>query len=236
MDYILKRSFPLEKLYLISYNKKITVGVIGVGNRIVDVFNELHDSSNTKFEIKALFLDVLKEYNLDILLTDSNGNQMQKISITKVVDLLKLLDKKQFLNQTDEKNKIISNNAANIISDLLGINISKPSTNFNFSESLGTKEIIVSARKLKLFKQFLAKYIEIHLLAEPNVIMTYSKDGQDYRIVRALKLAKIKQTEQMKENTFTLIVNKEGKLKINDLDINEYRHKQDSGFQKVFKI
>ena len=136
----------------------------------------------------------------------------------------------------EQRNHIISNNMSNIVSDLLGLNISNPSTPFKFSERLGTQEVIVPAKKLVLFKKSLLEYIKASLLVEPSLIITYGKDGQDYRVARSLRKAKIIQTEQMKNNAFSVNVSREGRLRVNDIDINEYQRKTESGFQKTFKF
>lgn len=232
--------YPLEQLYLVRFNNKAAVAILIEGRKshFVDVISgNIYNSLDNNFEIVSSFLDALKENNLDILLIDNNGNQKQQLSVAKITDLLKILERKRTLNQVmEQKNHIVSNNVSNIVSDLLGLNISNPSTPFRFSERLGTQEVIVPAKKLMLFKKSLLKYIEASLLAEPSFIITYSKDEQDYRVAKSLRKSKIIQTEKMKNNAFSVNVNREGKLKVNDKDINEYQRKFESGFQKTFKF
>lgn len=232
--------YPLDQLYLVRFNKKPTVSILVEGQKshFVDVFSgNIYNSLDSGFEIVSSFLEALKENNLDILLTDSDGTQKQQLSLAKITDLLKLLERKRTLNQVmEQRNHIISNNMSNIVSDLLGLNISNPSTPFRFSERLGTQEVIVPAKKLVLFKKSLLEYIKASLLVEPSLIITYGKDGQDYRVARSLRKAKIIQTEQMKNNAFSVNVSREGRLRVNDIDINEYQRKTESGFQKTFKF
>ncbi len=233
------KTYPLEQLYLGYYNGKITVALLNdeFENRYSDVFSGRMYNLDKKFEMISSFLTTLTENNLDILLTDADGIQQQQLSSAKINDLLKILERKRTLNQVIvQKNQIISTNVSNIVSDLLGLNISNPSTPFNFSEKLGTTEIIVPAKKLTIFKKYLLEYIKASLLTNPSLILTYNQTGQDYRIARSLKKAKIIQTKQMKNNQFSINVSKEGKLRINDIDINDYQRKQDLGFQKTFRF
>lgn len=230
------KKYPLEQLYLVKLNNKMNVGLISEGqkNYFVDVFSGR--TYEYGYEIVSSFLEALKKNNLDILLTDSDGSQQHQLSLLKIDDLLKILERERNLNLVlKQRNQVISNNVSNIISDLLGINISHSSTPFKFGERLGTQEIIIPAKKSILFKKFLLEYIKASLLVEPNIILTYEKKGQDYRIARSLRKAKIIQTEQMKSNSFSVMVSKEGKIRVNDLDINDYLGKQELGFQKIFK-
>ena len=180
--------YPLDQLYLVRFNKKTTVSILVEGQKshFVDVFSgNIYNSLDSDFEIVSSFLEALKENNLDILLTDSDGTQKQQLSLAKITDLLKLLERKRTLNQVmEQRNHIISNNMSNIVSDLLGLNISNPSTPFKFSERLGTQEVIVPAKKLVLFKKSLLEYIKASLLVEPSLIITYGKDVHDYRVER----------------------------------------------------
>ena len=231
--------YPLDDLYLAKEKRKTTVCLQVDDKRpyYIDVLNGNIYNQDIDYKIISSFLEALKENSLDILLTDSDGIQMQQLSSAKVADLLSLLERKKTLNQVvAQRNQLISNNVANLVSDLLGLNISTPSTPFKFSDKLKTKEVIVPAKKLTIFKKVFLEYVKASLLSEYNIIITYGPDGQDYRIARSLKKAKIMQTEQMKSNAFSLSCNKEGKLKINDLDINEYRKKQETGFQKTFRF
>ena len=231
------KTYPLDHLYFAHHNGKDAVALLI--NDLENVYVNISSGHimDKNAEIVSSFLTVLKENNLDILLTDVDGNQQQRLSVARINDLLKILERKWTLNQVVEhRNQIISNNVSNIVSDLLGLNISTPSTPFRFSEKLGTTEIVVQAKKLELFKKFLLEYIKASFLTSHSIILSNGKDGQDYRVSRSLKKAKIIRTEQMKNNTFSVNVNKDGKLKINDVDINDYQRKQDLGFQKTFRF
>ena len=84
--------YPLEQLYLVRFNKKTTVSILVEGQKshFVDVFSgNIYNSLDSDFEIVSSFLEALKENNLDILLTDSDGTQKQQLSLAKITDLLK---------------------------------------------------------------------------------------------------------------------------------------------------
>ena len=232
--------YPLDQLYFGYYNKTATVGFLSenLERLFVEPGEQVHKPDfNEKFKPLSPFLDVLVENNLDVLLTDVDGKQLQQLSCAKINDLLRILWRKNNLNQVlEQKNEVISNNATNIISDLLGLNLSTPSTPFNFKERLGTNEIVVSAKKMFLFKKFLLEFIRASLIANPVVILTYEKGSPDYRILRSLKKAKIEQTEMMKNNTFSVNINQAGKIMVNDINVNEYQRNQEHGFQKTIKF
>lgn len=206
-----------------------------------DEFNNVFYNVLTGVAIKCsefpiTFLDVLKANNLDILLTDIDGNQYKELNIEQINDFIKIMDRKKSLTQVNNgKNQIISNRTVNIISDLLGLNISNSILYFKLSEILGITEVVVSANKLAKFKRKLFEYIKASLLSDADIELIYEFEKKDYRIVNSLKAAKIIQTPQMKENNFIVSVSKSGKIKINNFEITSFFKQSEAGFQKKLK-
>ena len=73
-------------------------------------------------------------------------------------------------------------------------------------------------------------------MTETNVIVRFGNGLIDYKILRSLNKAGIKQTDQMKQNSFLINIGNDGKILINGIDINEYNKKQNTGFQKTIKF
>ena len=113
---------------------------------------------------------------------------------------------------------------------LLGLNIDlRSSTPFKFIETNG---ILVPARKLRLFKINMAKYIRSSIVSNEVITIRYDDTERDYRIKRSLNKAGIKESDKLKENKFSLsLVN--GKIKINDIEAQKYQ--QEQRFQKIIK-
>lgn len=232
-------SYPIDKLYSgILNGKNIVVFVSDLeGKNLIRplTVNEYDIVNIDSIEIVEPFLETLRKADLDVFLTDQNGLQKKEISAQQIADLNKVLYRKRTLDEHYAKrNRLLSNNVACVVSDLLGLNVrTNPSTAFGFDQVMPINEIVVSAQKLQNFKSYLINYLEVGFLTEGSVIVTKEEDVCDYRVLRALKRSKIKRTEELKENNFEVRAKDTGQITVNGVDIKEYSKRQESGFQKV---
>ena len=221
------KSYPIESLCYGFVNNNKTVVYIDEFKRCYDLnFNEVKD-----FKFIDYFEEIIHENDLDLLVTDIHGNPKKNLTKDEIIFLEKMVERKSLLpQQVLERKRIISVNIANIISDLLGLNIDlRSSTPFKFIETNG---ILVPARKLRLFKINMAKYIRSSIVSNEVITIRYDDTERDYRIKRSLNKAGIKESDKLKENKFSLsLVN--GKIKINDIEAQKYQ--QEQSFQKVIK-
>lgn len=100
--------YPLDQLYFGYYDKTATVGFLSenLERLFVEPSEQVHKPDfNEKFKPLSPFLDVLVENNLDVLLTDVDGKQLQQLSCAKINDLLRILWRKNNLNQVLEQKK-----------------------------------------------------------------------------------------------------------------------------------
>ena len=168
-----------------------------------------------------------------MLIVDSNGNPKQYLNVEEIKYILNILERRLSMPQIMiQRSNVISSNIVNIVSDLLGLNISEPSTPFKFKEQFDINEILTSAKKLKLFKKYLLEYIQASLIAEKRIRLVYEVGARDYRITRSLNKAKIASSSRLNQNIFSLDADLEGKIKVNDVDIKEYPKE----FQKTIKF
>lgn len=233
------KTYPLEKLFYGSVNGRKTIALLN-NDVYYDLFNLNEKSINAKyfadnFVPQTDFEEFLIKNDLIVLITDANGNVKQNLTTGDVKFLLKVLNRKlSMTEQMKQKNYILSYNIVNIVCDLLGLNINIcPNTPFNFSKRIDIVNILLPAKKLEIFKKSLFDYVSASLIADSGIILTYEVGGRDYRIQRSLIKAKINQ-DKIKQNIFSVSVDLNGKIKVNDLDINEYP--KDQGFQKTIKF
>lgn len=225
------KSYPIDSLFLITVNGIKKIVYQDKSKKCYDLdFNEIND-----FKFIDYFEEILKDNELDLLITDISGNPKKNYTKEEINFLFKILERKASLSQQNlQRKQIISVNVANIISDLLGLNIKISSnTPFKFDDLLGVDEVLVSARKLKLFKMNMVKYLRASLIEEEKLSIKYTDEEKDYRVTRSLSKAGIKETERLTKNTFSITLSN-GKLRINDVDIQKYQ--KDQGFQKTIKF
>ncbi len=225
------KSYPVDSLL---------VGIVDGIKKVIyiDEFKKCYDLDSNEiknFKFIDYFEEIIKDNEIDLLITDTSGNPKKNLTKEEINSLFKILEKKaSFSQQILQRKQIISVNVANIISDLLGLNIKiSPNTPFRFDELLGVDEVLVPAKKLKLFKMNMAKYLRASLIDEEELLIKYNDDSKDYRVTRSLNKAGIKESERLNSNTFSLSLSN-GKLRINDIDIQKYQ--KDQGFQKTIKF
>lgn len=225
------KSYPIDSLFIVMVDGIKKIVYKDVSNRYYDLdSNEIND-----FKFIDYFEEILKENELDLLITDISGNPKKNYTKEEINFLFKILERKASLSQQNlQRKQIISVNVANIISDLLGLNIKISSnTPFKFDDLLGVDEVLVPARKLKLFKMNMIKYLRASLIDEEKLSIKYDDVEKDYRVTRSLNKAGIKETERLSKHTFSVTLSN-GKLRINDVDIQKYQ--KDQGFQKTIKF
>lgn len=225
------KKYPLTQLYLDTSQRKIKVGLYDEEqNKYFDLAN--NNITNT-FQPTISFLEALEKNKLDILITDIDGNQMGQLSASKIEDLIKILERKRNMKQNiKSKSDVISSIVVDVVSDLLGLNISISKTRFNFKDRLKTVEVIVPAKKLQLFKEYLLECLEASWLTDFGIYLTYETSAYDYRISRSLNKAKIKQ-DRIRENNFTVYANQNGEIRVNNVPINGYSEREK---QKIIKF
>ena len=233
-------SYSVDRLYFGNLNGKLKIAYL-IENKI-GVCAFLNPSPNyfterlNNFEIIDQLVSVLKQHDLDILITDVNGNQKTGLSSEEVAYLLKILDRKINLSLVAaKKTEVLSRNVSCIISDLLGFNIKVNPDGFDFS-NIVNNEIILSAKKLNLFKHYMKDYTQASLIADNTLIFSCTEEGRDYRISRALNKARIPLTDKLCQNTFSIKVDRSGKILVNGSDLEEYKREKEVGFQKVIKF
>ena len=231
------KTYSLNDLYFGLIDGKRRIGVLnkeGIYHNFYCVSNKANESFNEKFEIIAPLKEILAEIGLDALLLDKNGNPKEFLKKEEVKYLLNVLEHRMSMPQAIvQRSHVISSNVVNIVSDLLGLNVSMPATPFKFQEMFDIKEILVSAKKLKQFKKYLYGYVQSSLIAEKNIRLVFEVGARDYRIARSLNKAKIIQSNRLNQNIFSVDANLEGQIKVNDIGIKEYI--KDQGFQKTIK-
>ena len=226
------KKYPIEQLYLIDIN----------GKKIIALFddNECFEINSGKkienYKIIDSLKNILIAQNLDIFIIDINGNLKEVLNINDIEFLYQVLQKKLSLPVASlQRMQALSNKLANIISDLLGLNVTvNPSTPFNFVNSFDITEVVVSAKKLAQFKFYLSKYLRAYLIANKSVEIIYEVGARDYRINRALNKSRIMISEKIKENIFSIAVMPDGKIMINGIDIRKINVNQ--GFQKTINF
>lgn len=240
----IKRKYELNQLYLGKHNNYVKIAYydensgryvnVLIPNR-TETYNKKFDE---EFEVELPLEEVLKNENLEILITDSNGVKRTELSPVELNGLLVVLSKKKKLSPSLlQKQGLIAENIVNIICDLLGLNSENtPSTSFKFLKNFDINYSIIPAKKLQEFKKNLYAYIDAALMTEASFIVRYGQGVFDYRILRSLNKANIKQTDQMKQNSFLINASNDGRILINGIDINEYNKKQNNGFQKTIKF
>lgn len=231
------KKYPIDNLYLGLVDEKKKVAFLddhGVYHNVHPTSAKLDALFDGKFKLVSSLKEVLTQNELSALVIDSNGNPKQYLNIEEIKYLLNVLERKLSMSQMMlQRSNIISNNVVNVVSDLLGLNISSPATPFKFYEKFDINEILISAKKLKLFKKYLFEYVQSSLIAEKNVRLVFEVGARDYRITRSLNKAKILQGNKLNQNIFSVAVDLEGHIKVNDVDIKEYPKEQ--GFQKTIK-
>ena len=231
-----EKKYPINSLCfgLVDDKKKIA---------FLDDFGVYHSTGLTNIKTDAIFnekfkyISSLKEalvkHDLNMLIVDSNGNPKQYLNVEEIKYILNILERRLSMSQIMiQRSNVISSNIVNIVSDLLGLNISEPSTPFKFKEQFDTNEILTSAKKIKLFKKYLYEYVQASLIAEKRIRLVYEVGARDYRITRSLNKAKITSNSRLNQNIFSLDADLEGKIKVNDVDIKEYPKE----FQKTIKF
>ena len=232
------KKYPIEDLSFGLVDEKRKVAFIdndGMYHNVFPTSQIVNQKFNDKFKYISSFKEILKQYGFDILLVDKNGNQKQYLSLNEIKYLLDILERKLSMSQImAQRCMVVSGNIVNITSDLLGLNISTPATPFKFQKEFDINEILVSAKKLKLFKKYLFDYINASLIAEKKIRLVFEVGARDYRIARSLNKAKIIQSSRLNQNIFSVEANLEGQIKVNDVDVKEYR--QEKEFQKIIKF
>ena len=231
-----EKKYPVDSLCfgLVDDKKKIA---------FLDDFGVYHSTNlsnaradvifNEKFKYISSLKEALVKHDLNMLIVDSNGNPKQYLNVEEIKYILNILERRLSMPQIMiQRSNVISSNIVNIVSDLLGLNISEPSTPFKFKEQFDINEILTSAKKLKLFKKYLLEYIQASLIAEKRIRLVYEVGARDYRITRSLNKAKIASSSRLNQNIFSLDADLEGKIKVNDVDIKEYPKE----FQKTIKF
>lgn len=226
------KKYPIEQLYLIDINGKKVIALLDE--------NECVEVNSGKKIVNYRIIDSLKNIliaqNLEIFIIDINGNLKDVLNISDIQFLYQVLQKKLTLSVAAlQRIKVLSNNITNIISDLLGLNVTvNPNTQFNLANSFDIAEVVVSAKKLAKFKYYLSKYLRAYLIANKNVEVIYEVGSRDYRITKALNEAKIMVSESIKQNIFTLSTTVDGKILVNGIDIRKININQ--GFQKTINF
>ncbi len=240
----IRKKYELDQLYIGMCNNNVQIAYYdeNSGRYINASLTNRTESYNKKFdeefEVGLPLEEVLKKESLEILITDSKGVKRTELSPVELNGLLVVLSKKKKLSPILlQKQSLLVENIVNIICDFLGLNSENtPSTSFNFLKQFDISYSIIPAKKLQEFKKNLRAYIEASLITETNFIVRYGQGIYDYRILRSLNKANIKQTDQIKENTFLINVSNDGRILINGININEYSKKTNSGFQKTIKF
>ena len=225
------KKYLIEQLYLIDIN----------GKKVIALFDDsecIEIKTGKKIEnykIIDSLKNILINQNLDIFIVDVNGNLKEVLNIDEIEFLYQVLQKKLSFSQTGlQRIQSLSNNITNIISDLLGLNVTiNPNTPFNLVGLFDITEVVVSAKKLVQFKYYLAKYIRAYLIANKNIEITYEVGARDYRVTKALNKSKIMISENIRKNIFTLTVT-DGKIFINGIDVKKININQ--GFQKTINF
>ena len=199
---------------------------------VLDYFEvDTHKIFDWEIQIIEPFKDVLLKNDLGTLLIDQNGNMKNSLSTMDIVLMMKHIKAKLIRTPIQlDYIKTTSVKAVNVICDLLGLNInSNPSSKLNLGVERPIHEVVVPATKLDLFKQTLIQYFNTFLLNEKSIVSSNCKDFRDYRIARSLKVAKIKVTDELKQNSFSITVDLEGNLMVDGVNI----IKRSEGFQKI---
>lgn len=227
--------YPLDRLYFIEINgyKKVAISY-EMSNKTG--YRSL-DSSTISYKVDIIdtLQNVLKENNLEVLLIGPNGNIKQALTNDDIFNIEDAVRKATKLTQEQSlKLDQISFKLVDMTSDLLGFNVSvNPSTNLKLNERFDIIDVVVSAQKLNIFKNTLYNFVKSSFLTEQSVILLNNGEALDYRVSRALRVAKIDR-EKIKENTFNLLGRNDGSVEING--ILEKEDVKVSGFQKRIKL
>lgn len=236
-----ERVYPIEQIYVGNYQGKIKVvhyeeklGYINLSSRKSAA--RFSEKFNEKFQCISLLRDFLKNNGLEALIINKDGNCKQYFKFQETYYIMKVLERRILFSQSNvQRIHFTSLHLAQIISDLLGFNITiTPNTEYSFSEKLYISEVLVSGQKLDLFKKILISFIEVSLISGDSVVFTYEVGNRDYRISRSLNNAKIPQDGMINQNVFSVSLDENGKIKVNDVDIQEYV--DEKGFQKTIKF
>ena len=149
---------------------------------------------------------------------------------------MKITERKLLLSQsTLQKIHFASTHLSQIISDLLGLNVTvKPNSKYRFSDKLDISTVLVPAKKLEMFKGSLISFIEASLLSDDSAYFTYEVGNRDYRISRSLNNARIPQDGRIKQNIFSVSLDEKGKIAVNGKNIKDYFYEE--SFQKIIKF
>jgi len=151
------------------------------------------------FKVTKSLLEEINNKKMNVCLLKKEGRAKQIFTIPEILQIIKIT-KLLENNNYDELNNFCIN-VVNNISDLVGINVnSNPSSNLKLN---GVEEIIVSAPRAIKFKMILFNYLKISLLNERIIKIK----GDDYRILNALNLCKIKKPKELNEFTLEISVN-----------------------------
>ena len=231
------KTYSINDLYFGLVDDKRRIGILdkeGIYHNFYYVSQKADEAFNEKFKVIASLKDILIKTGLDVLLLDKNGNPKEFLKSEEIRYLLNILERRLSMSQVIlQRSNVISSNVVNIVSDLLGLNVSTPATPFKFQEKFDINEILISAKKLKQFKKYLFDYVQASLIAEKSVRLVFEVGARDYRIARSLNKAKIIQSSRLNQNIFSVDANLEGRIKVNDVDIKEYP--KEKGFKKTIK-
>ena len=221
------KCYPIQSLYLIATNSSEIVAYLDDFNNCFDI----HSNKIENYKIIGSFEELIKSNDLNLLIVDKNGNPKRNLTVDEINYLLKILKFKLSISQQIiQRNQAICVCIVKSVSDFLGLNVnSNPNTQYKFESEFDINEILVPASKLRLFKKAMIDYINTTLIVDRNISITYEDGKRDYRIIRSLNKAGIKESERLAHNTFSISLSN-GKLEINDRDIKEYQ-----GFQKIKK-
>ena len=236
-----EKVYPLEQIYVGRYQGKIKavyldekLGYFNLSNR--NSANHFNEKFSDNFETMTLLDEFLKKYGLDVLLIDKDGNKKQYLRIQEINYIMKITERKLLLSQsTLQKIHFASTHLSQIISDLLGLNVTvKPNSKYRFSDKLDISTVLVPAKKLEMFKGSLISFIEASLLSDDSAYFTYEVGNRDYRISRSLNNARIPQDGRIKQNIFSVSLDEKGKIAVNGKNIKDYFYEE--SFQKIIKF
>ena len=233
-------AYPLEKLFVakVEGNDLIVIqintpsGVFYRNALNLSYTDSVKHYSAGEITIIEPFKETVLQNGLSILLKDAYGNDKQNFTVGEISQIAKTIGALKKLNPNQISYiQRTSGSITNIISDLLGLNVkTNPSSTAKVMEERTIHNVVVPASKLVLFKRTLAKYLSASFLTERVAIISNYSDCQDYRIARALHIAKIKTTNELQKNIFSVRADLEGNIKIDDVDV--YKRGVEQGFQK----
>lgn len=220
--------YRLDQIYLYGNDKQVVVKNCNDDFEYIKIMPTFYFSTKFNSDNSPLLIPItefITRCKIDPFLFNSNGQKKEVLSVSEIEIILDRITKYEKTPISAlQSTSLLSKQIVDIISDLLGLNISvRPNSQLNLAQAFDITDVAVPRIKIDIFKKSLYEYLNSTLIYENGVIITKDEKHCDYHVSRSLKIAGIKNTQSILKNCFTLSANTNGidNVKINGIPVNK---------------